>query len=133
MLRLYMNAVLISVLCCTCALSDLQKRQIPNRYCGRYLVSALSLVCDGRYNGLPENKRGAEVTLDDLMQVPGDEWMQQGVPDEMFPFRPLSASTLLTNTRFRRPRRHGGIVDECCNNKGCTINELRTYCSTPAP
>jgi hypothetical protein len=43
-----------------------------------------------------------------------------------FPFRSRAAAAT-----FRRHKRNdGGIVDECCIYKGCTVNELTDYCSS---
>jgi hypothetical protein len=47
-------------------------------------------------------------------------------PEIRFPFRSRSAA----NTFRRLKRSDGGIVDECCIYKGCTVNELTDYCSS---
>lgn len=47
-------------------------------------------------------------------------------PEIRFPFRSRAAA----NTFRRQKRNDGGIVDECCIYKGCTVNELTDYCSS---
>lgn len=52
-------------------------------------------------------------------------------PELHYPFRSRSEANTLMNRLFRRrqKRNDGGIVDECCIYKGCTVNELTDYCS----
>ena len=40
------------------------------------------------------------------------------------PFKSKSTA----QTMQKRALRRGGIADECCIRKGCTIDELRSYC-----
>jgi hypothetical protein len=56
-------------------------------------------------------------------------WSQPEAAPEDFPFRSQWLANQLTNRVFRRQRRDGGIVEECCVFKGCTFSELSEYCA----
>lgn len=105
-----------------------RKRETSHRYCGRYLVSVLHLVCSGNYY-VDEDKRSTEDTENKSLR--DMEWMSQPsdyASEVEFPFRTRPVANSLTNKHFRRHTRSGAIVDECCIYKGCTISELTEYC-----
>jgi hypothetical protein len=57
-----------------------------------------------------------------------DFWLQLEPADEhiKFPFRPRSSASIFSHRIFKR---HSvGVAYECCISKGCTIDELKSYC-----
>ncbi|XP_021924501.1 LIRP-like [Zootermopsis nevadensis] len=145
MWRLCLRAMLISMIC-VCALTDnpsttpkfVEKRE-AHRYCGRNLANILKFLCQGHYNGIDYDRKRRDVDFYGEPKLYGDHdydfWSQAEDVDDFadlhYPFRPRSVSSVLLNKLFRRrpKRNNGGIVEECCIYKGCTLSELTEYCS----
>ncbi|XP_046809085.1 probable insulin-like peptide 2 [Lucilia cuprina] len=85
------------------------------RLCGQALNEVLSIVCEGKLNGLPVKKLDSKLVsvkhLNDILMSDHD----------------CKDMHKLTKTRRRRYNTVG-IYDECCRTKGCTVKELQSYC-----
>uniref|UniRef100_A0A1B0B926 Insulin-like domain-containing protein n=1 Tax=Glossina palpalis gambiensis TaxID=67801 RepID=A0A1B0B926_9MUSC len=90
------------------------------RYCGVLLDQALTVICQNGFNKKIEKK---SVNADGFL--PGDALLPYPyglriLANELMDDR----AAILTQTR----RRRYGIYDECCRLKGCTFQELDSYC-----
>nr|SPC71619.1 ILP6 [Blattella germanica] len=121
----YLSLFLAAVTCfclsdCQSETFQVDKRHASRKYCGHNLVLVMQLVCDSRYNSPRPSNPSKKSDTDDFWQ---QLEVQSSEQEYRFPFRSLSNA-------FRLMKRGGGIADECCYNKGCTYDELRSYCST---
>ncbi|XP_075232465.1 LIRP-like [Lycorma delicatula] len=82
------------------------KREI-GKYCGKNLVAALQLICNGVYNSMFKKS-----SYSDMENV-------------QYPFKCCANVTALMPGTFRRRTR--GIYDECCR-KSCSVREMAGYC-----
>ncbi|GFG29353.1 hypothetical protein Cfor_01236 [Coptotermes formosanus] len=143
MWRLCLSVVLIGVIC-VCALPEnpslmsklVQKRETQQRLCGNNLVAILRLLCQSKYHGMFERRKRdthmfhsrSPQDLDTLQWIQSQA--EEEVPKTKFPFRSRSVANTFKNRSLRRLKRNsGGVADECCINKGCTLGELREYCA----
>ncbi|XP_023716939.1 LIRP-like [Cryptotermes secundus] len=130
--------VMVVVAMCLCSLADSQsdlyqfpsKRPDSKRYCGSNLVKILQFLCDGYYNAnISPNNYGTRVgRKKSIPEADDDLWLQlQPAEEEIkFPFRPRSSASIFSHRMFKR---HSvGVAYECCINKGCTVDELKSYC-----
>lgn len=137
---------------------SVKKRQTEERYCGSKLADKLMEVCNGTYEGPNNTDQGVNntdlgvnntdkgvnntdlgVNTDQGVNTPRKRdlrtvlWFQSQAEKEVrntkFPFYPRSAANKFKKRSFRRQKREGGVADECCINKGCTVTELRQYCA----
>lgn len=98
-----------------------QAMNVPQKYCGKKLSSALQTICDGVYNSMFK-KNGQEMEMADYPPFAYDfplfvpRVRARGMLDGPFAGR-----------RYRRESR--GIHEECCLN-ACTIHELSSYCGS---
>ncbi|XP_071455244.1 LIRP-like [Hetaerina americana] len=103
------------------------------RYCGRYLVQALQVVCNGVYNSpfIPKAKKSnGDLIPADFMdpeaEGEGGFWLRNSDLEGLtFPFRPKPLGRDLVPESYRRVSR--GVHDECCRNS-CTFQQLQMYC-----
>ncbi|PSN38238.1 hypothetical protein C0J52_20043 [Blattella germanica] len=107
----------------------IRKRQSTHRYCGPHLVSALRLLCNGRYYTPDEDED--DTTTEKRSTTTNELEAKRKYSEEsekpQFPFRSREEANSLKPKFFRRKRRM--IVEECCNLKGCSVNELMEYCA----
>lgn len=116
-------------------------RRSAQHYCGRLLISVLSLVCQGKYNG-PSGSSSSLLPYDGEQSLEQQKLSHSNInlienPNEkLSPFRnnheifkdwhtyprTISQSHPNLSHRFKR-----GVVEECCHNS-CTLRQLRAYC-----
>uniref|UniRef100_A0A1A9VT25 Insulin-like domain-containing protein n=1 Tax=Glossina austeni TaxID=7395 RepID=A0A1A9VT25_GLOAU len=117
---------LITFLAALVVLTARETHGTAQRYCGVLLDQALTVICQNGFN-----KKITKKSADAPILLNADWFMAQ---DELLPypygFRNLAnqftdeTAAILTQTR----RRRYGIYDECCRLKGCTFQELDSYC-----
>lgn len=79
-------------------------------YCGKHLSSALSIVCDGRYNTY------------NLLRPQNNSRHRRSLRDILFP------SIAAGNEEHELKREKRGVWNECCE-KPCTRKVLMSYCA----
>ncbi|XP_017787000.1 PREDICTED: bombyxin A-3 homolog [Nicrophorus vespilloides] len=89
-----------------------QLKNLPEQLqvCGSYLATAISVICDGKYNPYKGNETRRNILIN------------RG--QLQFPFKRKEETSMFL--RYKRHRREG-VSDECCK-KPCTQDELRTFC-----
>ncbi|XP_046395354.1 LIRP-like [Ischnura elegans] len=119
----------------------LTEKRSGSRYCGRYLVQALQVVCNGVYNSpfVPVSKKSSgdylptdllrpeDLKAPDVDQdMPNALWLLRSpAAADYFPPPPLFRREALASGGFHRVTR--GVHDECCRNS-CTFQQLQMYC-----
>nr|SPC71616.1 ILP3 [Blattella germanica] len=138
MWKVFLKLVVLMTICFSLSESQsdliefMEKRQ-SKRYCGNKLVDMVRLVCSSvYYTPSPKSTTTTTTTqipsLDKKSDDAGDDfWMQRLIQESedqyyMFPFQ---SEARAHNILKRYPR---GIANECCIYKGCTIEELMSYC-----
>ncbi|XP_061391218.1 probable insulin-like peptide 3 [Musca vetustissima] len=116
---------LLSVIVFFAALYEIHSA--ATRYCGPNLYQILDAVCTNGFNGMQITKKSGkkELTNDlDIFNEIGDvsPFASDSLLNEMFY---SDRDNVLAKTR--RMRHLNGVYDECCR-KGCTMNELLSYC-----
>ncbi|XP_073819990.1 insulin-like peptide 3 [Musca autumnalis] len=97
------------------------------RFCGSNLHQILTVLCEEGFNGMHVSKKSTkkELTNDlDIFNEIGDEspFKSDSLLNEIFYGDRNNAMA-----KTRRLRYTNGIYDECCR-KGCSMNELLSYC-----
>ncbi|XP_005185070.2 probable insulin-like peptide 3 [Musca domestica] len=97
------------------------------RFCGPNLYQVLSAVCENGFNGMQITKKSGKKDLTndlDLFNEIADEspFKSDSLLNEMFYGDRHNALA-----KTRRLRHLNGVYDECCR-KGCTMDELLSYC-----
>ncbi|XP_075215749.1 LIRP-like [Lycorma delicatula] len=89
------------------------------KYCGKNLVAALQLICNGVYNSMFKKSSYSD-------EINNEDWiMNTDIENVQYPFKSRASATALMPGTFHGRTR--GIYDECCR-KSCSVREMAGYC-----